>query len=294
MESMGSKKTPAAPFVHPGVQGRDRRAVPARRPVGRPGRQRLRPDRDLGPRMGEASRAGRRDASGRRPDHGGTAGTGAAAAGEPAGCARTWTSSSGRQFSSPGRPGEHLPVHRGGEGEQRNVKRACELLKVSRAAFYQHLSGPSPRERADAELAAEIKAVHAESKGRYGSPRVHAQLARDGRRHGRKRVARIMRSSGLRGRAAKRWKRTTIADPAAAARADQVRRDFTANAARSTPAGAATSPTSRRGRDGCTWPPSSTSPPAASSATRWLITCAPSLVADALVNAVAARDPRRE
>jgi transposase InsO family protein len=45
--------------------------------------------------------------------------------------------------------------------------------------------------------------------------RVHAQLVRRGHRHGRKRVARIMRASGLRGRAAKRWKKTTIADPAA-------------------------------------------------------------------------------
>ena len=96
---------------------------------------------------------------------------------------------------------------------RRNVKRACELLKVSRAAFYQHLAGPSAREQQDAELAAEIKTVHAESKGRYGAPRVHAQLARRGHRHGRKRVARIMRASGLRGRAAKRWKKTTIADP---------------------------------------------------------------------------------
>jgi putative transposase len=40
-----------------------------------------------------------------------------------------------------------------------------------------------------------------------------------------------MRQAGLRGRVAKRWKKTTIADPAAAARADKVRRDFTANAA---------------------------------------------------------------
>jgi transposase InsO family protein len=115
---------------------------------------------------------------------------------------------------------------------RRNVKRACELLKVSRAAFYQYLAGPSARERADAELAEQIRAVHAESKGRYGAPRVHAQLARDGRRHGRKHVARIMRQAGLRGRAAKRWKKTTIADPAAAARADKVRRDFTADASR--------------------------------------------------------------
>jgi hypothetical protein len=40
-----------------------------------------------------------------------------------------------------------------------------------------------------------------------------------------------MPTAGLRGRAAKRWKRTTIADPAAAARADKVRRNFTADAA---------------------------------------------------------------
>jgi transposase InsO family protein len=115
---------------------------------------------------------------------------------------------------------------------RRNVKRACELLKVSRAAFYQHLAGPPAREIADASLAAEITAVHDESKGRYGAPRVHAQLARDGHHHGRKRVARIMRQAGLRGRAAKRWKKTTISDPAAAARADKIRRDFTADASR--------------------------------------------------------------
>jgi transposase InsO family protein len=115
---------------------------------------------------------------------------------------------------------------------RRNVKRACELLKVSRAAFYQHLRGiPSPRERQDAELAGQIRAVHEESKGRYGAPRVHAELRRRGRRHSRKRVARLMRRSGLRGRAAKRWKKTTIADPAAAARADLIRRNFTADAA---------------------------------------------------------------
>ena len=117
------------------------------------------------------------------------------------------------------------------KAQQHSVKRACELLKVSRSAFYQHRAGPPARDRADASLAAVIQAVHQESKGRYGSPRVHAQLARDGHHHGRKRVARIMRSAGLRGGAAKRWKRTTIADPAAAARADKIRRDFTVNAA---------------------------------------------------------------
>ena len=115
---------------------------------------------------------------------------------------------------------------------RRNVKRACELLKVSRAAFYAWLSGPPRRDQDDAGLAAKIAAVHEESRGRYGAPRVHAELRRRGHRHGRKRVARLMRQAGLAGRAARRWKKTTIADPGAAARADLIRRDFTADASR--------------------------------------------------------------
>jgi transposase InsO family protein len=175
---------------------------------------------------------------------------------------------------------------------RRNVKRACELLKVSRAAFYQHLAGPSARERADAELAAEIQEVHQESKGRYGAPRVHAQLGRDGRRHGRKRVARIMRSAGLRGRAARRWKRTTIADPAAAARADKIRRDFTADAANLN---------ARWCGDVTyigTWEGWLYLATVIDIASRRVVGYAmadhlrTSLVADALVNAVAARDPQ--
>jgi putative transposase len=76
-----------------------------------------------------------------------------------------------------------------------------------------------------------ITAVHKRSKGRYGARRIHAELRRQGHRHSRKRVAQLMRQHGLRGRAPKRWKKTTIPDPAAAARADAIRRDFTADAA---------------------------------------------------------------
>ena len=115
---------------------------------------------------------------------------------------------------------------------RRNVSRACALLKVSRAAFYAWLSGRSQREQDDAELAGQIQAVHQESRGRYGAPRIHAELARRGRRHGRKRIARLMRAAGIAGKTPKRWRKTTIADPAAAARADQVRRDFTADASK--------------------------------------------------------------
>jgi transposase InsO family protein len=120
------------------------------------------------------------------------------------------------------------------KSQQRSVKRACELLKVSRSAYYAARGDePSQRAREDAELAEQVKAVHEDSKGRYGAPRVHAQLQAQGKRHSRKRVARLMRVQGLQGRAAKRWKKTTVPDPsAAAARADRIRRDFTADASR--------------------------------------------------------------
>jgi transposase InsO family protein len=118
------------------------------------------------------------------------------------------------------------------KAQQRNVKRACELLEVSRAAYYAHRAGSvSARQRADDELTDHIRQAHLTSKGRYGAPRIHAELRRRGHRHGRKRIARLMRAAGLRGRTPRRWKKTTVPDPAAAARADLIRRDFAADAA---------------------------------------------------------------
>jgi transposase InsO family protein len=116
--------------------------------------------------------------------------------------------------------------------QQRNVKRACALLEVSRAACYANRAdSPSTRQLVDQELTEHIRQAHQRSKGRYGAPRIHAQLRRDGHRHGRKRIARLLRAAGRHGRTPRRFQRTTIADPAAAARADLVRRDFAVDAA---------------------------------------------------------------
>ncbi|MFC6059389.1 hypothetical protein ACFP50_29475 [Streptomyces pratens] len=52
-----------------------------------------------------------------------------------------------------------------------NVKRACELLKVSRTAFYARRTAvPSPRAARDAELTEKITEVHTRSRGSYGAP----------------------------------------------------------------------------------------------------------------------------
>jgi transposase InsO family protein len=101
-------------------------------------------------------------------------------------------------------------------------------LEVSRSAYYAHRAGPSWHDQQDAGLTEQIITVHEESGGTYGAPRVHAELRDQGRRHSRKRIARLMRAAGRRGRAPRRWRTTTIPDPvAAAACPDLVSRDFT-------------------------------------------------------------------
>ena len=90
------------------------------------------------------------------------------------------------------------------------VRLLCRTLQVSRAGFYAwQRRPPAPRARADDRLGLEIAAIHAESRQRYGSPRVHAELADRGCRTSRKRVARLMRARGLAARRGRRFRVTT-------------------------------------------------------------------------------------
>lgn len=111
---------------------------------------------------------------------------------------------------------------------QRAVTMACAALEVSRSAYYQWSEQePSVRAQEDERLGERIAGIHQESRGTYGSPRVHRQLAREGTRCGRKRVARLMSQRGLAGRCRRRFKPTTIADPEARDLApDLLRRAF--------------------------------------------------------------------
>jgi putative transposase len=100
----------------------------------------------------------------------------------------------------------------------RNVAKACELLVVSRSAFYDRLDHtPSVREASDAELTGKIKAIHAQSGGTYGAPRILDELREQGFHVSKKRVARLMIQAGLAGRCRRRSRRTTFADPEARA-----------------------------------------------------------------------------
>ena len=88
------------------------------------------------------------------------------------------------------------------EAEKANhaVSTMCRVLEVSRSGYYAWSSRPpSERAAANAALIGEIRRVHAESDGTYGSRRVHAELRRDGRRVNLKRVERLMRVERIQG-----------------------------------------------------------------------------------------------
>ena len=108
----------------------------------------------------------------------------------------------------------------------------CHALGVSRSGFYAWLKAPeSARTKQDAALAMRIRAAHQKSRRTYGSPRVHAELRATGVRIGRKRVARIMRASGLVGRTKRRWRRTTDSNHDNPIAPNIVQRDFRTEAA---------------------------------------------------------------
>jgi transposase InsO family protein len=90
------------------------------------------------------------------------------------------------------------------------VGRMCVLLGVSRSGFYDWLGrGPSSRSRSDERLAVELRARYARHRGKYGRPRLTADLREAGFRVNHKRVRRLMLREGLRARRPRRFVRTT-------------------------------------------------------------------------------------
>jgi putative transposase len=110
------------------------------------------------------------------------------------------------------------------------VSTMARVLGVSRAGFYAWLNRPaSEHAQADAALLKRIRTVHATARETYGSPRVHAELRAGGEKHGRKRIARLMREAGLVGASRRRHGPvTTRRDKDARPAPDLVDRKFTA------------------------------------------------------------------
>jgi len=84
-----------------------------------------------------------------------------------------------------------------------SIAMLCENLLVSTSGFYDwdaRRRAPGPRAAEDLALADEIVAIHSGSRQTYGAPRIHAELRDRGRRHGRNRIARLMRQKRIVGR----------------------------------------------------------------------------------------------
>lgn len=89
----------------------------------------------------------------------------------------------------------------------------CRLFEVSKSGYYAWLRRPESRRKTeDKELSELVKKIHEDSHGEYGSPKVHEELRRQGKRCGRKRVARLMRKDGLRAKTVRKFKATTNSD----------------------------------------------------------------------------------
>jgi transposase InsO family protein len=109
------------------------------------------------------------------------------------------------------------------------VRAMCRALQVSAAGFYASRTRPrSDHSRLDERLAVEIEAVHEVNRGVYGSPRVAMELRFQGRRVSTKRVARIMKEKGLRGKRRRPYRTTTDSRHAVNIAPNLVARDFTA------------------------------------------------------------------
>jgi putative transposase len=110
------------------------------------------------------------------------------------------------------------------------VATMARVLGVSEAGYYAWLRRPPcAHALADAALLKRIRTVHASSHETYGAPRVHAELLAEGERHGRKRIARLMREAGLVGVSRRRGGPiTTRPDKEARPAPDLVDRDFSA------------------------------------------------------------------
>ena len=111
------------------------------------------------------------------------------------------------------------------------VRMMCRLLRVSTSGYYAWRTRPeSSRTKSDRRLMTEVRRAHQDSKGVYGSPRVHAELVANGIGVGRHKVARLMRLARLRGCPKRRFRVTTQRDPSHPVAKNLLRRNFSSDA----------------------------------------------------------------
>lgn len=94
------------------------------------------------------------------------------------------------------------------------IKLMCQTLRVSERGFYKWRGRPkSKHQQRDEVLIEKIRVFHCNSRYSYGSPRIHSDLKKAGEKVSQKRVARLMRQQGIRGRSKRKFKTTSNSNP---------------------------------------------------------------------------------
>jgi len=107
----------------------------------------------------------------------------------------------------------------------------CQVLGISASGYYAWCRrSESAHAQRDRRLRVLVRASVEASKQRYGSPRIHEDLLEQDERVSRKRVIRLMQKDGLKARARKRFKCTTMSDHDQPVAANLLDRQFTADA----------------------------------------------------------------
>jgi putative transposase len=111
------------------------------------------------------------------------------------------------------------------------VATMCQVLGVSASGYYAWSRRPdSAHAQRDRQLQVLVRASFEASHHRYGSPRIHEDLLEQDERVSRKRVIRLMQANGLKARARKRFKCTTMSDHDQPVAVNLLDRQFTADA----------------------------------------------------------------
>lgn len=118
-----------------------------------------------------------------------------------------------------------------GQRHKFEIKKMAKFLEISRGSFYYSLHRkPSKRSIENAEYLKKIKAIHERSRYTYGSPRVHAELKKQGIACSRRRIAKIMKEYGIQAKTYKVWKKTATTKMHKEVAPNYVNQNFTVDA----------------------------------------------------------------
>jgi putative transposase len=110
------------------------------------------------------------------------------------------------------------------------VRHLCRWLQISASSYYAWQRRPlCQRKLMNQILLVHIRAIHAEMRQTYGSPRIHAELRARGLRVNLKRVARLMRLHHIQARHKRKYRVTTKVDPKLPVAPNLLAQDFQAN-----------------------------------------------------------------